>query len=76
MELMVNSPHILRIGKLNFSEELFGKLFYPNFYGDKKEINKEEKPEGEEANAQTPASDPWSHVPEDQRLHMYRLMEL
>lgn len=32
MELMVNSPIILKVGKLNFSEEILGQIFHPEVY--------------------------------------------
>lgn len=73
MELLVNSPHVLKIGKLNFTEELFGKLYYPELYKDKSA--KQETTEERLNNPSIPTDDdPWTAVPEEVRTHVQKLV--
>lgn len=76
MELMINSPNILRIGKLNFSEELFGRIFYPDLY---KEIVEEQKKKSEMVEDKDEQHNPdsrLSSVPEETRKEMINLANL
>ena len=73
MELMVNCPHILKIGKLNFSEELFGRIYHPTLYTEK--TKDENNPEPQNI-VQQERVDLVASIPEDVRTQMQRLTEL
>lgn len=70
MELMVNSALLLKIGKLNFSEEIMGQIYHPDIYKKVPQVPAEEEIEEKKSPL---AEDP---VPADLREKMSNLADL